>query len=519
MYPLPPSLGTFPVHKVDDYLDKVPESWKKTGGVFIPMYQREAMWMQFNLKNRQAPKAIKVAVGKVNAITGEQWSNNLTKVGNKQDYVVAPQQSWLDGINAGDGRIKQFVAMPLGSGYSVEAQVTGKEEFGGLQIMVFDSDKEQRNRQFPKPTEYAWPVNKTPTTVTKPYTSSTLTLDKSQVETMYPLKFSHSKPITVHYKKGSNAIDGAWLGVFRTDQPSTDYGVHTTRWTYLTQQQGSFTIYPQTLTNSWNPYNAQYHFRLFDSSSTYTASATSETFSIGAPPIQYPYPNPYPTVPPHFSAVPASYGIQAPTTLDNYSAVQESFTLDSLSDFISNAPQTMQTVPFSSVQAQPPMQRAQPSAMRCVQSLKKKAEQPRSKSIVTNDAKEMSLSAGGSMKQKIVEDPYGVNFWDISTGGRVFVHIVNSSMYKQITGRDAPETPITAQTYTNLGYKWFDIYDENVKGVASSSILNNVQSVKQIDQQKYAWPQQNDSSVNIQGSQVITSKAPYNPNQVRDGDW
>eukprot|EP01027_Heterolobosea_sp_BB2_P012822 GEZU01018549.1.p1 GENE.GEZU01018549.1~~GEZU01018549.1.p1 ORF type:complete len:146 (+),score=12.70 GEZU01018549.1:47-484(+) len=43
-YPLPPSLGHFPVFRVDDYLDSVPESWKQHGGVFIPMYQREAMW-------------------------------------------------------------------------------------------------------------------------------------------------------------------------------------------------------------------------------------------------------------------------------------------------------------------------------------------------------------------------------------------------------------------------------------------------------------------------------------------
>ena len=55
-----------------------------------------------------------------------------------QDYVVAPPQPWLDGINAGDGFIKQFVAMPLGQGYTVEGQVTGEETHGGLQLVVFD---------------------------------------------------------------------------------------------------------------------------------------------------------------------------------------------------------------------------------------------------------------------------------------------------------------------------------------------------------------------------------------------
>src|SRR6185503_6508738 len=56
-----------------------------------------------------------------------------------QDYVVAPPQPWLDGINAGNGFIRQFVAMPLGSGITVEGQVTGEETHGGLQLVCFDS--------------------------------------------------------------------------------------------------------------------------------------------------------------------------------------------------------------------------------------------------------------------------------------------------------------------------------------------------------------------------------------------
>lgn len=53
-----------------------------------------------------------------------------------QDYVVVPQQLWLDGIASQDGKVRQFVAMPLGSGYSVEAQITGADLIGGLQLEV-----------------------------------------------------------------------------------------------------------------------------------------------------------------------------------------------------------------------------------------------------------------------------------------------------------------------------------------------------------------------------------------------
>ena len=45
-YPLPPGLGRFPLRHVDDHLDQVPEAWDRHGGVFLPMYQAEAMWLQ-----------------------------------------------------------------------------------------------------------------------------------------------------------------------------------------------------------------------------------------------------------------------------------------------------------------------------------------------------------------------------------------------------------------------------------------------------------------------------------------
>ena len=42
-----------------------------------------------------------------------------------QNYLVAPDQPWLDGFCVAKGLIRQFVAMPLGKGYTAEAQLTG----------------------------------------------------------------------------------------------------------------------------------------------------------------------------------------------------------------------------------------------------------------------------------------------------------------------------------------------------------------------------------------------------------
>ena len=46
-YPLPPSLGAFPLHRIDDFRSAVPDAWRDHGGVFMPLWQREALWLGF----------------------------------------------------------------------------------------------------------------------------------------------------------------------------------------------------------------------------------------------------------------------------------------------------------------------------------------------------------------------------------------------------------------------------------------------------------------------------------------
>ena len=134
-YPLPPGLGVFPLYRIADYNDRVPREWAEQGGVMLPMYQREALWLGFNAAAWK-PSAVKIAVGRVNAISGAPYDAILRA--EPQDYIVCPDQIWLDGINAGHNAIRQFVAMPLGYGYTVEAAVTGTEQFGGIQLTVYE---------------------------------------------------------------------------------------------------------------------------------------------------------------------------------------------------------------------------------------------------------------------------------------------------------------------------------------------------------------------------------------------
>jgi hypothetical protein len=294
-YPLPPGLGPFPICRVDDYRDRVPAAWVDRGGVFIPMYQREALWLSFS--SGSLPHALKVAVGQINAVSGKSWNQQLDARAN--DYLVCPPQPWLDGINSGSGYIRQFVAMPLGMGYTVEGQVSGEEKYGGIQIIVYP----------PKP-----------------------------------------------------------------------------------------------------------------------------------------------------GRIPEVEGYRYMTKGLNFLA--------------------------------------------------------HSKSAVRSA--EMGLAAGGKMKQKIYPDPHGVDVWDQDKCSRVYVHIVNSMTYREITGNEPPSTPISARTYSQHGLPWFDLYDDHLGDIAPSPVLQQVKPIKEKDKEHGFGSQQDDEP--IPAPLPLTLNTPHDK-KVRDGDW
>jgi hypothetical protein len=115
------------------------------------MWQSEAMWLQFAPHTPHGhahawPFAIKVSTGKRSAVTGKPWSKMLRE----GDYCVVPEQPWLDGYVVEDGVVRQFVAAPLGMGVTAEEQITGKAEFGGLQIEMFPMLAAEFLKRWPK---------------------------------------------------------------------------------------------------------------------------------------------------------------------------------------------------------------------------------------------------------------------------------------------------------------------------------------------------------------------------------
>lgn len=285
-YPLPPSLGRFPLRHVDDFADRVPQEWLQRGGVLMPMYQAEALWMNFE---GQYPFALKIAAGKVNAVSGGSWQEGLQR--RPQDYVVIPGQPWLDGFAVAKGVIRQFVAMPLGAGYTVEEQLSGKAEFGGMQFQAI------------------------PMKARKYYESEIL-----------------------------------------------------------------------------------------------------------------------PELPTRLAQV-----------------VQRAVFKDLMADAV----------------------------MECCASAS------------------LGLGAGGKMRQEIYKDPHAAEDWDLEHSSRCFVHLCDALMWREITGENPPQTPITAMEYQRAGLPWFDFYRDDLAVLEGSKTLSSIKSVNTLSQEKIGRALPGNTSVKV----------------------
>jgi hypothetical protein len=115
----------------------------------------------------------------------------------------------------------------------------------------------------------------------------------------------------------------------------------------------------------------------------------------------------------------------------------------------------------------------------------------------------MGIAAGGKMKQEIYPDPHGFDTWDPENFGRLFVHIVNSEMYREITGMAPPPTPISARAYTDCGLPWFDLYGSDLDDLPPAKEFAKVKTVKGIDEGKGLEGAQDDDPVDVPPETVV----------------
>ncbi|KAK2770577.1 hypothetical protein FQN53_005434 [Emmonsiellopsis sp. PD_33] len=120
---LPPYLGRFPLYSVRQFDQRLPEHiTKRPCGYYVSP-------LTGNSPSESALVASMLYRGWLQ-ITGPQHPVE------KQDYIVTPDQLWIDGFATAPNTARQFVAATSENGYSVEAQLTSEEIVGGFQFQV-----------------------------------------------------------------------------------------------------------------------------------------------------------------------------------------------------------------------------------------------------------------------------------------------------------------------------------------------------------------------------------------------
>lgn len=441
-YPLPPGLGNFPLRRASDFADKVPKSWLESEGesIFLPMYQREAMWLSFGGPH-WLPTAVKLSAGKVNAVSGEAWEEDLQPSADTPDYMVCPPQPWLDGFNTGEGVIRQFVAMPMGAGYTVEAQVTGKEEHGGLQF-VFYPAKEGRFQE---------PPPRGPRAVCKKSIEQDLMLkilallskkshlNSTQIQEIKKTAEEEEKDlcqVVISHGISETMICQAQaelMGLSFTDLDNIDLDPEVAR------------CIPEDLSRRYG-----------------CVAVAVDKNNLTLAMI-----NPDDVIAKDDIALITGFTIEP--TLATEEAVQKAINQQyGVTDLV--------------------------EVEECV------------KDICLNDLDrigELGMAAGGKMKQNIYPDRHGLETWDLESKVTLNVHLVDIQSWCRITGEPAPKTLVSAKTYTDRGYPWFDLYDEHLGDLEASEVLAGVSSVAEIDDQKGVMGMDN-SPLNISDEQVVT---------------
>ncbi|MFM8530840.1 MAG: hypothetical protein ACKOD2_14430, partial [Ilumatobacteraceae bacterium] len=97
---LPPGFGGFPLRVVDPLRGRVPAAMVERGGVLMPLYQCEAMWISFD---SDEPVAIQIGTGGRGVVSGKDLKARWVR--SPQNYVVAPEQPWIDGYKTADGEV------------------------------------------------------------------------------------------------------------------------------------------------------------------------------------------------------------------------------------------------------------------------------------------------------------------------------------------------------------------------------------------------------------------------------
>ena len=97
---------------------------------------------------------------------------------------------------------------------------------------------------------------------------------------------------------------------------------------------------------------------------------------------------------------------------------------------------------------------------------------------------QLGVGAGGSIMQHIELDKNDPRIWDVTNSKILNVQIVDSTTFRLVTGFNPPETPITAQTYEQMGLPFYRLWRDEGKEDGVAGVWSGLKGVAEVASMK-----------------------------------
>jgi hypothetical protein len=101
---------------------------------------------------------------------------------------------------------------------------------------------------------------------------------------------------------------------------------------------------------------------------------------------------------------------------------------------------------------------------------------------VTSDSRptRLGVGAGGSIVQHIERDENDPRIWDVANSKILNVQIIDSTTFRLVTGLEPPETPVTAETYKQMGLPFYRLWRDEGKEDGVAGVWGDLMGVAEV---------------------------------------
>lgn len=131
------------------------------------------------------------------------------------------------------------------------------------------------------------------------------------------------------------------------------------------------------------------------------------------------------------------------------------------------------------------------------------------------NVRSLSVGAGGNIVQHIERDYNDARIWDVAGSKLLNVQLIDSRTFKLVTGLEPPESPITPETYKQMGLPFYQLRRDEGEKEGVAGLWGSIMGSKEVASKN--MKQQQDVPWTNAGSPALTDVG--NWGLIKPGVW